>query len=276
LYDVLKPQVLSPNQLERYGFPTVANLEKGRQQVRNRNKNCHKCKKDFRVDENGLQIAKENCTHHVKKVTGYYRSPTDGRHPCCNGKYGSVGCKTTPHHVFEEFDPENFVRTKAWPKIEKVFAIDCEMVHTTKGMEAAKVCVIDDNGNMIYESLIKPEKMVTNYNTEFSGIAEKDLNPIKTRIEDVQKVLLSLFSEDTILVGHGLDNDMKYLKLIHNKIVDTCAIFTHPKGLPFKKALRTLANDKLNRTIQTGNGHDPKEDAEAVLDLLKMQFLRRR
>ena len=90
----------------------------------------------------------------------------EGRHPCCDGKYGSVGCKTTPHHVFEEFDPENFVRTKAWPKIEKVFAIDCEMVHTTKGMEAAKVCVIDDNGNMIYESLIKPEKMVTNYNTE--------------------------------------------------------------------------------------------------------------
>ena len=72
-----------------------------------------------------------------------------------------------PHHVFEEFDPENFVRTKAAsPKIEKVFAIDCEMVHTTKGMEAAKVCVLDENANMIYDSLIKPEKMITNYNTE--------------------------------------------------------------------------------------------------------------
>ena len=69
LYDVLKTQVLSPNQLERYGFPTIANLEKGRQQVRNRNKTCHKCKKEFRVDENGLQIVKENCTYH-------YRSPS--------------------------------------------------------------------------------------------------------------------------------------------------------------------------------------------------------
>ena len=74
LYDVLKNKVLSPIQLERYGFPTDANLEKGRQQVRNRNKTCHKCEKKFRVDENGLQIVKENCTHHVKRVTGYRRS----------------------------------------------------------------------------------------------------------------------------------------------------------------------------------------------------------
>ena len=40
-------------------------------------------------------------------------------------------------------------------RLKKVFAIDCEMVHTTKGMEAVKVCVIDENGNMI-----------TNYNTK--------------------------------------------------------------------------------------------------------------
>ena len=141
LYDILKSIVLSPNDLERCGFPTVANLEKGRQQVRNRNKTCKRCKKKFKIDEKGLQIIKENCI-------------------CLRTN------KIFEHHGYADFDPENFVRTKAWPKIEKVFAIDCEMVYTTKGMEAAKVCVIEENGNVIYESFIKPDKMIMNYNTE--------------------------------------------------------------------------------------------------------------
>ena len=47
----------------------------------------------------------------------------------------------------------------------------------------------------------------------FSGITEKDLVGVKTTIRDVQAVLLSMFSSDTILCGHSLESDLKALKV---------------------------------------------------------------
>ena len=51
------------------------------------------------------------------------------------------------------------------------------------------------------------------FDCRFSGVTEKDLEGVKTTIRDVQAVLLSMFSSDTILCGHSLESDLKALKV---------------------------------------------------------------
>ena len=47
----------------------------------------------------------------------------------------------------------------------------------------------------------------------FSGITEEDLEDVTTSIRDVQAVLLSLFTDKTILLGHSLESDLNALKV---------------------------------------------------------------
>lgn len=46
-----------------------------------------------------------------------------------------------------------------------------------------------------------------------SGITEESLRNITTSIRDVQAIMLNLFSADTILIGHSLENDLIALKV---------------------------------------------------------------
>lgn len=95
---------------------------------------------------------------------------------------------------------------------------------------------------------------------------------VKTKLRDVQAVLLSKFTADTILIGHSLESDLKVLKLIHEKVVDTSLVFPHKFGLPYKRALKNLAAEHLKRIIQDSvDGHDSAEDALAALDLMKQK-----
>ena len=53
--------------------------------------------------------------------------------------------------------------------------------------------------------------------------------------------------------------------------MDTSIVFPRPKGK--KQSLKVLAEKYLNREIQKGaDGHDPREDALAALDLVKLRI----
>ncbi|KAH8035932.1 hypothetical protein HPB51_012306 [Rhipicephalus microplus] len=85
------------------------------------------------------------------------------------------------------------------------------------------------------------------------------------------------FSADTILLGHILDLDLRALRLIHETVVDTAAVFPHRWRLPYKRALRTLitsAPQHLSKIIQNGvDGHDSQEDAAACVELMLWKVL---
>ena len=111
-----------------------------------------------------------------------------------------------------------FVRTmeKAQPPDGNygVYALDCEMCYTTEGCDALRVTVVSSDGKIVYETLIKSINPVLDYNTRFSGITEEDLLNVKTTLKDVQSFLLDLLSSKTILIGHGLDADLRALRVI--------------------------------------------------------------
>ena len=47
----------------------------------------------------------------------------------------------------------------------------------------------------------------------FSGLKAADLKDVKTTLTDVQAILLNLFSDKTILMGHSLESDCIALKV---------------------------------------------------------------
>ena len=96
-------------------------------------------------------------------------------------------------------------------------------------------------------------------------------------LSSIQSVLVSsetpLITPYTILIGHSLECDLTALKIRHSLCIDTALIYKHPRGGPYKPALKWLAQKWLGREIQSGEGgHDSAEDARTCVDLLKLKM----
>jgi len=152
--------------------------------------------------------------------------------------------------------------------------MDCEMVQTKQGLELARISLVGWDGETIYDTLVKPENPITDYLTPYSGMTKAMLDPVTTRLKDVQNHLLKLLNNDTILVGQSLNADLGAIRLAHPHIVDTSVIYNHPRGPPYRASLKWLSTKYLKREIQKGgsNGHNSIEDAKACLDLLKLKL----
>ena len=86
-----------------------------------------------------------------------------------------------------------------------LYAVDCEMCLTNIGkLELTKVCVVDSDLNEVYQSFVKPRNRIVNYLTRFSGITEKILENVETRLEDVQQALKKLLPAGNFLCSKKL------------------------------------------------------------------------
>ena len=86
------------------------------------------------------------------------------------------------------------------------------------------------------------------FNTRFSGITEEAYSTSALQpLAEIRKSLDELISSETILIGHALENDLKTLRMVHPRNVDTAIIFPHPAGPPYRRALRDLYEASLLR-----------------------------
>ncbi|KAL6978489.1 hypothetical protein U1Q18_020157 [Sarracenia purpurea var. burkii] len=110
----------------------------------------------------------------------------------------------------------------------KAVAIDCEMVGGGSDCShdlCARVCVIDEDENLIFHSYVQPQIPVSDYRYEVTGITEehlRDAMPLKEVQETLQQILHNGESIGRIrldggnarlLVGHDLEHDLDCLRM---------------------------------------------------------------
>ncbi|KAF7661741.1 hypothetical protein LDENG_00255120 [Lucifuga dentata] len=286
LYRKLKLYLMTEEQLQEHGYPRtnpeaagkaiIYNLPEKKANTDPFTKICCRCGAEYKINISGSCIRKEECGFHWgrlrrHKVAGGWETS----YSCCSGAVASPGCQVSKQHVQDgrKESVDGYVTTfsKSLPPDGNggVFALDCEMCYTKQGLELTRVTVINSELKVIYDTFVKPNSKVVDYNTRFSGVTEEDLESATITLRDVQAVLLSMFSAESILIGHSLESDLLALKLIHSSVVDTAIVFPHRLGLPYKRALKNLMADHLKRIIQDNvEGHDSSEDAAACMELM--------
>jgi RNA exonuclease 4 len=170
------------------------------------------------------------------------------------------------------------------------FALDCEMVGVGPyGLDSAlaRVSVINWDNQIVLDTFVKVDEEVTDYRTYISGISPEHIeSQYAMTLREVRKAVTHLL-RGKILIGHGLDNDLKVLGIKHRgcDIRDTATYAPFMKhraiinngdcndGKTYRlypRKLKDLVKERLGMEIQTlGRAHSPIEDAISAMNLYK-------
>lgn len=174
--------------------------------------------------------------------------------------------------------PKGWVETKPFDHDgSHTFAVDCEFCDAASGKVLTRISIVNFQTDVVYDTYVKPDEEITNYQTRYSGISEETLEGITTTLEDVQNKVLSIISSTDILIGHSLESDLNVMRVRHPRVIDSALTYEHHKGFPQKPGLRWLSEQYLKRLIQqgeaNGSGHSSVEDLIASLDLIKLKLV---
>ena len=98
---------------------------------------------------------------------------------------------------------------------EKYFSIDVECVATGIRHDArsvAFVAVVDKDERQIFKNKVKVHKHIVSYLTPLTGLHPGDLD-IGEDLADVIGDVKAILSSDSVIVGQGVNSDIKWLEL---------------------------------------------------------------
>lgn len=282
ILEELKKIILSEDQMVRNGYITRKQIEAYDDGMKDRDgKNeslyvdCFRCMMKFKRTDIKRQVT---CKYHPsKKIYNFDKKLYE--YPCCGETSESVspqrlGCQVFKHHVFKDegysllskISP--FVDTQKIDGDSNVISIDCEMGFTTLGYEMIRLTMIDFfTSQTLFDKIARPIGEIIDLNSEYSGIHEINENN-SISYEEILKEILGpkMINKNSILVGHGFENDLNVMRLTHNKCIDTSVMFLR-KG-KYKCALKDLAFRMLGTKIQMGE-HDSAIDAITTMNIVK-------
>ncbi|KMU77342.1 RNA exonuclease 3 [Coccidioides immitis RMSCC 3703] len=100
---------------------------------------------------------------------------------------------TTVTHFTEGIVPEKDIQGGSLTAGRQVLALDCEMCITEGGVsELARISLVGWDGEVVLDELVKPQRPVIDYLTQYSGMTKEKLDPVTTTLSDVQKKLLDI------------------------------------------------------------------------------------
>lgn len=80
-------------------------------------------------------------------------------------------------------------------------------------MEVARVSLVDEELNVVYDTLLLPDNPIIDYNTKYSGITVEMMTGVTKTLLEVQTELSKFIGSSTVLVGHSLENDLNSLRV---------------------------------------------------------------
>jgi len=168
-------------------------------------------------------------------------------------------------------------------KNDLYFALDCEMVGIGPyGAESAlaRVSIVNWDCEVVLDTFVKVPVPVTDYRTFVSGVRSEDIESSKAiELKGVRSAVQNIL-RGKILIGHGLENDLKALNITHpwcdTRDTATYAPYMRQhfddqnRCVMLPKRLKDLAWEELGKKIQVlGDAHSPIEDGAAALELYK-------
>lgn len=126
-------------------------------------------------------------------------------------------------------------------------AIDCEMGTALLGdAELIRLSAIDYfTGEVLVNNLVEPDLPMRNLNTRFSGVTFAQLNRgvsaghcLRGK-SGAREALWRFVGPETIIIGHAVNNDLRALRLIHPRVVDSYLV--ENKLVQAKKAIEAEA-----------------------------------
>ncbi|KAJ6860576.1 RNA exonuclease 4-like [Populus alba x Populus x berolinensis] len=174
---------------------------------------------------------------------------------------------------------DNLTLDNGYARGRQVVALACKMVGGGNDGSidlCARVCLIDENENIIFHAFVKPPIPVTNYRYETTGIRPeylRDATPLRQVQKKIQDFLCNgepmwkvrpRGGKARILVGH----DLERLHLEYPAVMMRDTAYYPPlmKTSKLSNSLKYLTQAYLGYDIQTGM-QDPYEDCVATMRL---------
>ncbi|KAL1597033.1 hypothetical protein SLS60_008615 [Paraconiothyrium brasiliense] len=116
--------------------------------------------------------------------------------------------------------------------IRAAVALDCEMGTAESGdTELIKVTLIDYfTGDVLVNNIVEPDVPLRHLNTRFSGVTWGQMRAAQRKrtslnaTNGARQAIWRFVGAQTIVVGHGVSNDLRSMKWIHEQVVDSLVI----------------------------------------------------
>lgn len=270
----LNALLIDQKTLEKHGYMTEEACEFEKESFVPPFVVCVRCNTNF---ERGSIMDPVVCRYHPSKKF-FDKSTKTHVFPCCGESSSSysiqrLGCTTNKHHVFkgtkfsELCSITKFLSTSLIEGEANVLALDCEMAFTSKGYEMVRLTIVDFfTSKTLFDEIVHTVGEVIDLNSQFSGVHEEDML-YAMDYEDVMEQVLSpkMINKNTIIIGHGLENDLNVMRLFHSKVLDTAIMYSTGH---LKNSLKNLTFEILSKKIQLSE-HDSSQDAIAAMDIIK-------
>lgn len=150
----------------------------------------------------------------------------------------------------------------------QTIAIDCEMCETQDPVTGLKnhraLCRLsivngDNTDEVLLDTLVKPCWPVTDYRTWVNGIEKKHLENVEFTIRHAQEFLMALCSEETVILGHAVYNDLAAMRMEHHCVVDSSFLFDVKDEADANPGLKDITKALLSMDMP--KTHDSVNDA---------------
>jgi len=115
--------------------------------------------------------------------------------------------------------------------------------------------------------LVKPAWPVVDYRTGINGIAAEHLKNVQFTLRHAQAFMMALCSDETVLLGHALHNDLAAIRMEHYCVADSANLFKAADSDSATVSLKDLAASIVKKEMP--DKHDSVNDAHTALACLE-------